>query len=225
MKPTLTTGLILLALAFLGGMATCRASLDPPDTTLADSLAATKRDFQTYIDATQGAVDRAVREAVTLDSLAAAEALRARQAQARATRNGARADSLARMLLVAGTPSDSLPLLVSQVAEFKASRDEWRASSDGFEAAWTRQKAASDSLGRAVTTERGVSAALQTRLAAQERATAELIRQVRGCRVPIVGAGCPSLGVDYMPSEGAVLAGVDVPLKKWLRVGVRWQVR
>lgn len=35
---------------------------------------------------------------------------------------------------------------------------------------------------------------------------------------------CPSVGVDYNASSGGVLAGVDVPLTKYVRAGVRWEV-
>jgi hypothetical protein len=196
-KPSIWTGLIILAVGFVAGLGTCQWSQTPPDTTLADSLAATKADFKAYVEAQQAATDRHVAEGLHQDSLARLEAARARQANQRAFVAGRRADSLGAELVRAGSQADSVPILVGQVAALEAERGELRETVRFFEGAYLADSAAAASLRLGVASERGVSETLRTRLEAQERATEGLRRQIRGCRVPLIGTPCPRVGVGY----------------------------
>jgi len=208
---------------FLAG----RASVRVDDRDLLDSLAVYRsaRDVNAKTRDSLVAVILTARDQVTeAESDAARARAAARQFTAAAGRSGARADSLERLLAGALTPADSIPILIAACTE---RRQECAAL-----------RVANDSLFRAATEDSTAKAGLRTEIAAHlrtreadslnavraDRLIGQLEKQVRGCRVPLVGFPCPAALLSYDLDAAALSAGGSIPLKPWLHFSITTRV-
>jgi len=204
---------IAVAVGLALGFALGRGSLEPLDTRLADSLVATRGQFTRDTASLAAHLRAELAEGVADSTRAAHSAQRAGAAQAAANRERLRGRAVQARLDSARTASDSVPLLVSQVAGVRAERDSLAVAADGFRFAWEQERASGARLRAGVDSmfrvERVVWGA---RLSATERALADAVKQQKGCRVPILGVRCPVLGIGYgvTASDGTASHGLTV---------------
>jgi len=215
--------LVLVAVAFIGG----RASVTGCDQKCTDSLAvyrvgkvADKVERDSIIR-----IISAVRvQAAAAESSAAVLRRQASRREAVAALFGARADSLERLLALATTPRDSARILGEACTERRNECEELRAANGDL----TKAAALDDTTKQALRVE--IAAHLVTRRSDSTRAVqadrliGKLERSVRGCRVPLISVPCPTGVLSYDLDAKALNAGLGLPLKSWLTVGVTKRV-
>lgn len=211
--------IVVLAAGFFAG----RASVRVDDRELADSLAVW-RDHRRADAAEDDSTRQLLAALRDTARLALEEAARWRASAAARTaladRHRARGDSLALVLAGATTPEDSLRACMAEVTERRGECADLRAANGAL-----LQAAAADSAARAAV--QAENAALLLRAGRQDARLSEadglirkLERNVRGCRVPLIGIPCPTGLATYSTSRRAFDLGGGIPIRSWLTVGV-----
>lgn len=202
----------VLGLGFVIG----RMSVRVDDQDLRDSLAVYRHDsrLNTKIrDSLEGVIllARTARDIAERDAALARGAARALTASA--SRAGARADSLERLLAFAQTPADSIPILIAACTERRLECAELRRANDSL---W---KAAADDSTVKATYRAEIAAHLEQRrvdsaaAVRADRLIGQLEKSALGCHVPLIGIPCPVGVAGYNVTAKTASLGGGIPVR------------